>query len=1259
MPKRSLALSAVLALAALAAAGPALADPPAPPAVTGAISVSSSSLTVELDPAFPRVLRYVAGGAVMGGSVAPVTQVTLNGRPYAVTSALGGNDGRTARYTLTFADLPGVELDASIGVEDLVTTFRIDAVRDIEAFRVATIDIPGHDLVSVGSDQQGAATAFTKLDSNRTRTADRFAQVTSATPAEQAPVGATYAIVNTGALAASIESNSTYDKPSGQSGADGARFWHQARKLPDGTTRVGVWSGQWTYRGEGAPFTSELPWAKVVITPDANGDGLVDWQDGAIAFRGIGVKALGADQTKDRVVTHIPFNFASQATHPFLRTLDDVKRISLATDGLGQFVLLKGYQSEGHDSAHPDYGGNYNTRAGGLKDLNRLLRAGKDWGATFGVHVNATEAYGEAKTFDEKLVDKNARGWDWLNQSYYIDQRHDLASGNLAKRFALLREETDRNLAMLYLDVYYTHGWIADQTLAELREQGWQVSSEWATKLERSSLWSHWATDESYGGVTDKGLNSQIIRFIRNQEKDVWNPDPILGNARIEEFEGWTGENDWHAFYRNIWEHNLPAKFMQQQPIMKWAPGEIRLAGGVRGTTTGGRRELFVGGRKVLDGATYLLPWQGRYYHYNPAGGATTWDVAESRLRVHKLTDQGRVEAGEVTAVNGKVTLNAEAGVPYVLFPGEPAKRDRPQWGEGSGIVDPGFNADDLRKWESTGQVSVDRSATGQRVALLAAGSPASIEQNLKELVPGRSYTASAWIEVEPGRSRRTVLEIDGPKGLREQVAFDRSTAMNLVAADEKHGTYFQRVKLSFTATKSHATIRLRAGEGDGAVRADDFRLVEIEPTGAVEGFELVDQGWGPFIKGDAGGSTDPRTHLINKHAPYTQKGWNGKAVDDVLDGEWSLKAHEERKGLVYRTAPFTQRFEPGHAYEVSFDYQAALPGTYAWVSGYDKNGQSVEIRQSPLEQKTITTRFTERLVAGCGDMWVGLRSLQPERDGADLILDNFSVKDLGASAGQPACASLTVQPSAEVFEPGIANDLTTTFTNLEDVAATDVRVAVTVPQGWKLEGESVSPSVAPGQRLATTWKVTPPIDAAYRSYPIAAKLTYTAGGVAKTLEGSASVRTMPPPPSTDVYAGDIDWIFASNGWGPVERDQSNGEQGQGDGRPITIGGRSFAKGLGTHAPATVRYFLGGRCTALSAWVGVDDVQTSRGSVQFTVKADSRTVAQSPVLRAADAAHQLKADLTGARHVELVVGDGGDGNGNDHADWGEARLSCH
>lgn len=267
------------------------------------------------------------------------------------------------------------------------------------------------------------------------------------------------------------------------------------------------------------------------------------------------------------------------------------------------------------------------------------------------------------------------------------------------------------------------------------------------------------------------------------------------------------------------------------------------------------------------------------------------------------------------------------------------------------------------------------------------------------------------------------------------------------------------------------------------------------------------------------------------------------------------------------------------------------------------------------------------------------------------------AVKDLGPAQEQLACASLRVTPPGETVEQGIANDVTTTFANMEDVAATDVKVTLAVPEGWTVTGNGEAASVEPGGELATTWKVTPPIDAPYRAYPLKATLTYTAG-VAKTLEAAAEVRTMPPPPTADAYVSDVDWVSSANGWGPVERDLSNGEQGSGDGRPITIGGRAFAKGLGTHAPATVRYFLGGRCTALNAWVGVDDVQATRGSVQFTVKADGAQVAQTPVLKAADAAHELKADLTGARYVDLVVGDGGDGNGNDHADWGDARFTC-
>lgn len=383
------ASAAVLALVGTAL--PATAAAPSPAAVESAVPadatvIQSAQLAVAVADDFPRVLAYTdkASGDQLLGSTQPVTAVTLNGTAHPV-KLKGAPEvtASTARYTLTFTDLPGIEIDASLSVSGRATTFKVTAVRDTEAFRVGTIDIPGHDLVSVGSTDTGAATAFTRLDNDSTKTADVFAQVTPDTAADSAPVGASYAIVNTGSLAAAVESNSSYDKPSGATGGDDARFWHQARKADDGSVRVGVWSGQWTYRGDGAPKPESgdnLPWAKVVVTPDANGDKKVDWQDGAVAFRSIGITAPGSKDTPDRVISHIPFNFASQATHPFLRTLDDVKRISLATDGLGQMALLKGYASEGHDSAHPDYGGNYNKRAAWAEGSQRAPQGRQEVG---------------------------------------------------------------------------------------------------------------------------------------------------------------------------------------------------------------------------------------------------------------------------------------------------------------------------------------------------------------------------------------------------------------------------------------------------------------------------------------------------------------------------------------------------------------------------------------------------------------------------------------------------------------------------------------------------------------------------------------------------------------------------------------------------------------------------------------------------------------------------------------------------------------
>jgi hypothetical protein len=37
---------------------------------------------------------------------------------------------------------------------------------------------------------------------------------------------------------------------------------------------------------------------------------------------------------------------------------------------------------------------------------------------------------------------------------------------------------------------------------------------------------------------------------------------------------------------------------------------------------------------------------------------------------------------------------------------------------------------------------------------------------------------------------------------------------------------------------------------------------------------------------------------------------------------------------------------------------------------------------------------------------------------------------------------------------------------------------------------------------------------------------------------------------------------------------------------------------------------------------------------------------------------QVDASISGRSTLHLVVGDGGDGKGYDHADWADARLLC-
>jgi hypothetical protein len=142
-------------------------------------------------------------------------------------------------------------------------------------------------------------------------------------------------------------------------------------------------------------------------------------------------------------------------------------------------------------------------------------------------------------------------------------------------------------------------------------------------------------------------------------------------------------------------------------------------------------------------------------------------------------------------------------------------------------------------------------------------------------------------------------------------------------------------------------------------------------------------------------------------------------------------------------------------------------------------------------------------------------------------------------------------------------------------------------------------------------------------------------------------------------YLSDQVWLTATNGWGPVERNRSNGENQLNDGRRLAIGGATFEKGLGVNAYSEIAYELGDRCLSFSAEIGVDDEVGTSGSVIFQVMGDDRLLFQSGILRGGSAPQPIVVDVTKTRRLRLIVLDGGDGGWQDHANWANASVSCY
>jgi len=154
----------------------------------------------------------------------------------------------------------------------------------------------------------------------------------------------------------------------------------------------------------------------------------------------------------------------------------------------------------------------------------------------------------------------------------------------------------------------------------------------------------------------------------------------------------------------------------------------------------------------------------------------------------------------------------------------------------------------------------------------------------------------------------------------------------------------------------------------------------------------------------------------------------------------------------------------------------------------------------------------------------------------------------------------------------------------------------------------------------------------------------------------------LPQAPQGTVWASDLTWTSATNGYGVIGKDVANKDSASSPDKPLVINTtpelkKTYAKGLGVHAASKVTYYLGGQCTAFTADVGLEDPFT--GSVIFKVEVDGATRYQGTTFQAGFPTEQVSVDLTGAQYIDLVVDPTSAGAINGaHGVWGDARFTC-
>jgi alpha-galactosidase len=262
-----------------------------------------------------------------------------------------------------------------------------------------------------------------------------------------------------------------------------------------------------------------------------------------------------------------------------------------------------------------------------------------------------------------------------------------------------------------------------------------------------------------------------------------------------------------------------------------------------------------------------------------------------------------------------------------------------------------------------------------------------------------------------------------------------------------------------------------------------------------------------------------------------------------------------------------------------------------------------------------------------------------------------------GASSNLAPLIVVEAVPAKPYVTTAGRTDVQVKVHNDGPVSVTSAQLALGVPGAWSATpvGSTRVGTIAARSTGAVTWQLRAsqplpgPVD-------LSAVASWRWRDVKQNGSGGGRFVVADAPPAGLSTLSDQSWVYSENFWGPVERNRSVGEQAAGDGKPLTVAGTVYPKGLGAHAPGRVGFFLNAQCSQLNVSAGIDDEVGDQGQVSFEVWGDGKRLAQAEATGMGGAV-PLTANLSGVDVVELRL-DPGDSPNYDHADWLNPEITC-